>query len=176
MPSFLKVRTVLFPDLEPDTAYRIVVSARDMAGKLQTRSGTFRTRAVKVAIDQPDLGLSAGLGCKADCIEKGTLTSDAAAWVLFTGLLLAGYVGTWLAALRRAPATVVTAVLVVGAIVTTVLDGLAGGLDLRAGAVVGLIGIGAAAVWLSGTAGRVAAGTEGQGRLATAPQDARSRA
>ncbi len=78
LPSFLKVRTVLFPDLEPDTAYRIVVSARDMAGKLQTRSGTFRTRAVKVAIDQPDLGLSAGLGCKADCIEKGTLTSDAA--------------------------------------------------------------------------------------------------
>ena len=77
LPSFLKIRTVLFPGLEPDTAYRIAVSARDMAGKVQTRSGTFRTRAVKVAIDQPDLGFSAGLGCKADCIEKGTLTGDA---------------------------------------------------------------------------------------------------
>jgi len=77
IPSFLKVRTILFPNLEPDTAYRTVVTARDLGGKLQTRSGSFRTRAVRVAVDQPDLGLSAGLGCKADCIDKGTLTSDA---------------------------------------------------------------------------------------------------
>lgn len=77
LPSFLKVRTILFPGLEPATAYRIVVSARDLSGKVQTRSGTFTTREVKVAVDQPDVGLSAGLGCKADCIEKGTLTSDA---------------------------------------------------------------------------------------------------
>ena len=36
-------------------------------------------------------------------------------WVLLTGLLLAGYVGTWFAALQRAPASVVTSVLVLGA-------------------------------------------------------------
>lgn len=78
LPSFLRIRTILFPDLQPDTAYRIVVSARDLGGKVQTRSGSFKTRAVKVAVDQPDLGLSAGLGCQADCIGKGTLTSDAA--------------------------------------------------------------------------------------------------
>jgi hypothetical protein len=77
IPSFLKTRTFLFPGLEPATAYRIVVSARDLGGKVQTRSGTFSTRKVQVAVDLPDVGLSAGLGCKADCIEKGTLTSDA---------------------------------------------------------------------------------------------------
>ena len=55
-----------------------------------------------------------------------TLTPQAGAWVLLTGLLLAGYVGTWFAALSRAPATVVTAVLVVGALGTAALDGVAG--------------------------------------------------
>lgn len=39
-------------------------------------------------------------------------------WVLLTGLFLGGYVGTWFAALQRAPASLVTAVLVVGAPVT----------------------------------------------------------
>jgi hypothetical protein len=76
MPSFLKVRTVLIPGLEPEMTYRIVVNARDLAGKVQSRSGTFTTRAVKVAVGQPDLGLSGGLGCKADCLEQGALTSD----------------------------------------------------------------------------------------------------
>ena len=48
-------------------------------------------------------------------------------WVLLTGLVLAGYVGTWFAALGRAPATVVTSVLVLGAPITAVLDALAKG-------------------------------------------------
>lgn len=74
--TFVKSRTLLFGGLEPDTTYRIVLSVRDQQGKVQTRSGTFSTRAVKVAIDQPDIGLSAGLGCKADCIERGTLEGD----------------------------------------------------------------------------------------------------
>jgi len=43
-------------------------------------------------------------------------------WVLLTGLLLSGYVGTWFAALRRAPASLVTAVLVLGAPVTAALQ------------------------------------------------------
>jgi hypothetical protein len=77
VPPFQTIRTVLIPGLEPETTYRIVVSARDVQGHVQTRSGTFTTRAVKIAVDLPDVGLSAGLGCSADCIEKGTLTSDA---------------------------------------------------------------------------------------------------
>ena len=76
VPAFQTIRTVLFGSLQPATTYRIVVSARDLQGHVQTRSGAFATLPVKVAVVTPDLGLSAGLGCKADCIEKGTLTSD----------------------------------------------------------------------------------------------------
>lgn len=41
--------------------------------------------------------------------------------MLLTGVILAGYVSTWFAALSRAPAVDVTAVLVVGAVVTALL-------------------------------------------------------
>lgn len=56
--------------------------------------------------------------------EGGALTGlsgEQWAWVLLTGVILAGYVSTWFAALSRAPAVDVTAVLVVGAVITTVL-------------------------------------------------------
>lgn len=43
-------------------------------------------------------------------------------WIALTGLLLAGYVGTWFSALRLAPATVVTSVLVLAAPITALLD------------------------------------------------------
>jgi uncharacterized membrane protein len=55
------------------------------------------------------------------------LAPQAWAWVVVTGLLLAAYVGTWYAALLRAPATVVTSVLVAGAVVTAVLQTVASG-------------------------------------------------
>lgn len=45
-------------------------------------------------------------------------------WIFLTGLLLAAYVATWFAALRRAPASVVTAVLVSGAVVTGALTAI----------------------------------------------------
>ena len=51
-------------------------------------------------------------------------------WALLTGLLLAGYVATWYAALARAQAVDVTAVLVFGAVVTAVLAGAADGAAL----------------------------------------------
>jgi drug/metabolite transporter (DMT)-like permease len=57
----------------------------------------------------------------------GTLSAEAWGWVVLTGGLLAGYVGTWYAALRRAPAAVVTSALVVGAPITAVLQLLASG-------------------------------------------------
>lgn len=50
-----------------------------------------------------------------------TLTAAQWGWVLLTGLLLSGYVGTWYAALALAPAVDVTAVLVVGSVITTAL-------------------------------------------------------
>ena len=57
----------------------------------------------------------------------GTLTLDQWGWVLATGGLLSGYVGTWFAALRRAPASLVTAILVLGAPVTAGLQAIQGG-------------------------------------------------
>ena len=48
-------------------------------------------------------------------------------WVLLTGLLLTAYVATWYAALARAQAIDVTAVLVFGAVVTALLAGAADG-------------------------------------------------
>lgn len=48
-------------------------------------------------------------------------------WVVVTGLFLAGYVATWYAALSRAPATVVTSVLVLGAPITVLLNALVTG-------------------------------------------------
>jgi drug/metabolite transporter (DMT)-like permease len=46
------------------------------------------------------------------------------AWVLLTGLFLAAYVATWFAALQRAPASLVTAILVIGAPVTAAIQAL----------------------------------------------------
>jgi drug/metabolite transporter (DMT)-like permease len=51
-------------------------------------------------------------------------------WLAVTGLLLAGYVGFWFAALARAQAVDVTAVLVVGAVGTAVLAGVLDGVAL----------------------------------------------
>jgi len=48
-------------------------------------------------------------------------------WVLLTGALLAGYVGTWFAALKAAPASVVASVLVLGAPITATLAAAANG-------------------------------------------------
>jgi drug/metabolite transporter (DMT)-like permease len=66
-------------------------------------------------------------------------------WVLLTGLLLAGYVGTWFAALQRAPASVVTSVLVLGAVVTGALTAVSRGAAPNATVVVGYLLIVAAA-------------------------------
>jgi drug/metabolite transporter (DMT)-like permease len=72
-----------------------------------------------------------------------------------TTVLLTGYVLTWFGALKRAPATSVTSVLVVGAVITTMLQTLAvggvpatsaliGNVILVAGAVVAVVGARAA--------------------------------
>ncbi len=47
-------------------------------------------------------------------------------WALLTGLLLAAYVGTWMTALARARAVDVTSVLVASALVTALLQAMAG--------------------------------------------------
>lgn len=52
-------------------------------------------------------------------------------WVLLTGVILAGYVGTWFAALARAQAVDVTAVLVLGAVLTAALSAVIDGVSLQ---------------------------------------------
>lgn len=54
----------------------------------------------------------------------GAISGEAWLWVLVTGGLLAGYVATWFGALRLAPATTVTSILVLAAVVTGVLTAL----------------------------------------------------
>lgn len=67
------------------------------------------------------LGLSGRAGGLA------AIPAEALVWVLATGLLLAGYVATWYGALRLAPATTVTSILVAGAVGTGVLSALTTG-------------------------------------------------
>ena len=66
-------------------------------------------------------------------------------WALLTGLLLAAYVATWFAALARAQAIDVTAVLVFGAVVTAILSGVVDGVAIGAGGTI-LIAVGSGLV------------------------------
>lgn len=81
----------------------------------------------------------------------GAVSATGWLWILVTGLLLAGYVATWYAALKRAPATVVTSVLVAAAPVTAALTAIGAGTLPAPPVVVGhslvLVGAGALA-WL----------------------------
>jgi len=71
------------------------------------------------------------------------------AWALGTGFLLFGYVGTWYAALERAPASLVTAILVVGAPITATLQALQNGALPAMPVLAGQALIGAAAMALA---------------------------
>lgn len=71
-------------------------------------------------------------------------------WVLGTGVLLAGYVATWYAALQRAPAAIVAAVLTVGAPITAGLQVISTGAVPAPGSLAGyllmLLAVGGVAV------------------------------
>ena len=69
--------------------------------------------------------------------QLGGLSAVQWIWAIGTGVLLAGYVASWFSALSRAPATVVTAVLVIGAPITAVLAGMAGGVVPTSGQLAG---------------------------------------
>jgi drug/metabolite transporter (DMT)-like permease len=93
-------------------------------------------------------------------------------WVLLTGLLLAGYVGTWFAALQRAPASAVTSVLVPGAVVTGALTAVSKGMAPSATVIVGYLLIVAAAALIvassAAAARNLAAQSRGRAALGTA--------
>ncbi|WNM26376.1 DMT family transporter [Demequina capsici] len=77
-------------------------------------------------------------------------TGDQWLWVAVTGVLLAAYVLTWHQALWRAPAIDVTAVLVLGALVTAALSGAFNAAPLAAQAPwLALIALGGGLVWMA---------------------------
>jgi len=94
--------------------------------------------------------LVAWLAVRGEAGALGTLSQEQLGWVLVTGVLLACYVATWFAALARAQAVDVTAVLVLAAPVTAGLGAAVNGTALAPQASwlgVLLLG-GLAAVWL----------------------------
>jgi drug/metabolite transporter (DMT)-like permease len=86
-------------------------------------------------------------------------------WVLLTGLVLAGYVGTWFAALQRAPASVVTCGLVPGAVVTGILTAVSNGAVPSPTIVLGYLLIVAAASLIALSAVHAAGLVAASGRL-----------
>jgi drug/metabolite transporter (DMT)-like permease len=77
-----------------------------------------------------------------------SLTAEQVGWVLLTGALLATYVSTWFAALQRAQAIDVTAVLVLAAPLTAALSAAVDGVPLQVGWIVVLVAGGTLAAWL----------------------------
>jgi drug/metabolite transporter (DMT)-like permease len=108
-----------------------------------------------VAVARMGMGsvaLLAWLAVRGQLGGLGGMTGEQLAWVLVTGVLLAGYVGTWFAALARAQAVDVTAVLVLAAPVTAGLSAAVNGTALAPQAVwlAFVVGGGSLAVWLGG--------------------------
>lgn len=81
--------------------------------------------------------LVAFLGATGGLAGAGHLRPDQWMWVLVTGLLLTAYVASWYAALRRAPASAVTALLTMGAPITALLQLVSTGSIPAAGIAVG---------------------------------------
>jgi drug/metabolite transporter (DMT)-like permease len=73
--------------------------------------------------------------------DLAALSAQQWRWALLTGLLLSAYVATWFAALARAQAIDVTAVLVFGALVTAILSGVIDGAAIGVGGTV-LVAVG----------------------------------
>ncbi|HYN67584.1 MAG TPA: EamA family transporter [Ornithinibacter sp.] len=108
-----------------------------------------------VAVARMGLGsvaLLAWLAVRGQLGGLATMTGEQVGWVLATGVLLACYVGTWFAALARAQAVDVTAVLVLAAPVTAGLSAAVNGTALAPQAVwLALVVVGGAvALWLGG--------------------------
>lgn len=87
----------------------------------------------------------------------GTLGMEQWAWVIVTGGLLSAYVASWYAALRRAPASTVTAILTIGAPITAALQLVANGQVPAPAALAGygaVLAAGVVIAWLALRPGR----------------------
>lgn len=101
----------------------VVVAKRLLASLSSWTVGVARMAIGSVA-------LVAWLAARGRLGVLGSLSGEQVGWVLLTGLLLAAYVATWLAALARAQAVDVTAVLVLAVPVTALLQAVVDGAAL----------------------------------------------
>jgi drug/metabolite transporter (DMT)-like permease len=104
-----------------------------------------------VAVARMTLGsvvLLAWVALRGNLSLLASMTAEQAGWVLLTGALLASYVATWFAALQRAQAIDVTAVLVLAAPLTAILNTVVEGASLQPLWLVLLLAGGAWAAWL----------------------------
>ena len=101
-----------------------VVLAKRLLAALEPRTLAVARMGAGTAVLVGWVAVSGRLG------DLAALTAEQWSWALLTGLLLSAYVGTWYAALARAQAVDVTAVLVFGAVVTAFLAGAADGAAL----------------------------------------------
>jgi len=94
----------------------------------------------------------------------GALGVEQWAWVIVTGGLLSAYVASWYAALRRAPASAVTAILTLGAPITAALQLAANGQVPSPTAIAGYGGVMAAGLVIAWLTLRPAPATPGEQR------------
>jgi uncharacterized membrane protein len=106
---------------------------------------------MSVAVARMALGsvvLVAWLAVKGDLGDLAQAGASAWGWALLTGIILTAYVSTWLFALARAQAIDVTAVLVLGAVITAVLSaGIDDATISVLGALLVLLGVAVMARW-----------------------------
>lgn len=101
-----------------------IVFVKHLLSSLAPRTLAAARMAIGTVVLLGWVALSGKLG------ELTALTGEQLRWVLLTGLLLTAYVATWYAALARAQAVDVTAVLVFGAVVTAFISRAADGVPV----------------------------------------------
>jgi drug/metabolite transporter (DMT)-like permease len=111
--TFIAIATALW-------ALEVIVAKRVLGGTPSPVAATARM-GIGLVVLVGYLAVSGGLA------GISTLGAAEWGWVLLTGALLSGYVATWYAALRRAPASAVAAVLTLGAPLTAALQLVSGG-------------------------------------------------
>ncbi len=128
-------------------AFEVIIAKRLLADLSPATVGTARMGIGVVVL----IGYALATGAIGDLASLGAAQW---AWALATGIILTGYVATWYSGLARAPAVDVTAVLIVGAVITALLRTAVQGAPLPSAAGLALVLLGATAVGWAGRAPR----------------------
>ncbi len=125
-----------WPSLRADAASTLILAATlcwavevVIAKRLLVRCSALTLGSARMGIGA--VALVAWVGVTGRLPVLAGLGAGAWGWAVLTGVLLFGYVACWFAALARAQAVDVTAVLVAGALVTAALSSAAQGSPLR---------------------------------------------